>query len=88
VLAKEFTGDVGQATRRMQRTVESLLAFCRSVGEASSVEPFDTLHDFLNQAVNSLRGRAAERNAFLLLALDTPEISVQGRDEWPRIICN
>jgi signal transduction histidine kinase len=87
-LAKEFTADVGQATRRMQRTVESLLALSRSEGNATTVQPFDGLPEFVNQAVESLRERAATFDISLLVAIDAPSVIVQGRDEWPLIVCN
>lgn len=85
---EEFTADIGQATRRMQRTVESLLALSRSEGNSTTVERFDGLPEFLQHSIDSLRERAATRGVSLLVALEVSSIMLQGRDEWPLIVCN
>ncbi len=87
-LSEEFTADVGQITRRMQRTVESLLALNRSEANASIVAPFDELPEFLNRAVDSLREQAGRRDVSLIVALNAPSVIVQGRNEWPLMVCN
>lgn len=87
-LAKHFLGDVGQATRRMQRTIEALLALSRSEGDVSNIKSLNNFPVVLAQMLDESREFATQHGVTLLLSADEKQVVVQGRDEWPLIISN
>ena len=87
-LAQHFRSDISQATSRMQRTVESLLAISRSEDESKQLDLFTDLPEMLRKAAQHSSTLADKRHLSIDLLIDEGATVLRGREEWRLILNN
>ena len=87
-LAQHFCSDISQATSRMQRTVESLLAISRSESGSTQLELFADLPAMLRKAAQHCSAVVDKRHLSIDLLIDEGPIVLRGREEWRLILNN